>query len=149
MQQINTCRPYSDDFLYFNEETGHYELTEKALTDKVGLDLRARLSQNATVTPEVVIGTFVRTVSDMIYQFIHEYNVDNARQDCLIAAVPELRRIIQKAMEYQAVYVANVGNLYLSTKPEERAIAIDYLAQSVLNTSVACLGRSILYAGVF
>ena len=57
----------------------------------------------------------------------------------LIATVPELRRIIQKAMELQAVYVSVQGNLYLSTKPEERAVAIDYLAQSMLGTVVPCL----------
>ncbi len=140
--------PYSDDYMYFNEQTNHYELTEKALTESVGLNIRARIAESALVNPEVAIRSFCRTISDMIYQFIHQHNVDNHRQDCLIAAVPELRQIIQKAMEYQAVYVANVGNLYLSTKPEERAVAIDYLAQSTLGNVVPCLGISILFGGV-
>lgn len=141
-------RPYSDDFLFYNEQTGHYELTEKALVEKAGVNLRARMADTSLITPEVAISNFTRTVSDMIYQFIHEHNVNNARQDFLIATVPELRQIIQKAMEYQAIYVLNVGNLYLSTKPEERAVAIDYLAQSVLNNTVPCLGISILYGGM-
>ena len=144
----NTCRPYSDDYLFYDEVSGHYVLTEKALIENVGINLRERMAEGALITPETAIKSFTRTVSDMIYQFIHEHNVDNTRQDCLIATVPELRHIVQQAMEYQAVYVANVGNLYLSTKPEERLNAIDYLAKSVLANTVSCLGCSILYAGV-
>ena len=145
--QNKTC-PYSDDFLFFNEQSGHYELTEKALIERVGVNLRARMAETATVNPETAINSFNRTVSDMIYQFIHEHNANNAKQDHLIATVPELRRIIQKAMEYQAVYLLNVGNLYLSAKPEERAVAIDYLAQRILGNVVPCLGISIIYGGV-
>lgn len=144
----NQARPYSDDFLFFNKHSGHYELTEKALVERVGVNLRARMAETATINPETAIYSFIRTVSDMIYQFIHEHNANNAKQDSLIATVPELRQIIQKAMEYQAVYVLNVGNLYLSAKPEERAVAIDYLAQSILCNVVPCLGISIIYGGI-
>ncbi len=140
--------PYSDDFLYWDEVTNHYVLTEKALIESAGINIRERMAETALVNPETAIKSFTRTVSDMIYQFIHEHNVDNARQDCLIANVPELRQIVRRAMEYQAVYVMNVGNLYLSPKPEERAAAIDYLAQSILGNVVPCLGISILYSGV-
>ena len=143
----NKICPYSDDYLYYDETTNHYVLTEKALVENVGLNIRARMSDTALVNPEVAIKSFNRTVSDMIYQFIHSHSVNNRTQDCLIATIPELRQIIQQAMEYQAVYVANVGNLYLSTKPEDRAVAIDYLAQSVLGNVVPRLGYSILYTG--
>lgn len=135
----NCIQPYSDDYMVWDENTHHYILTEKALIEKAGLNLRARMGDRSLITPEIAIKSFNTTVSDMIYQFIHEHNVDNARQDMLIATVPELRRIIQKAMELQAVYVSVQGNLYLSTKPEERAVAIDYLAQSMLGTVVPCL----------
>ena len=145
--QNNSC-PYSDDYLFYDAGSGHYVLTEKALMEVYGIDVRARIAQTSTVNPESVIRNFTRTVSDMVYQFIHEHNVDNCRQDFLIAHVPELRDIIQRAMGYQAVYVMNVGNLYLSAKPEERASAIDYLCQSVLNNVVPVLGVSILYGGV-
>ena len=144
----NCIRPYSDDYMIWDENTHHYILTEKALIEKVGLNLRARMGDRSLITPEIAIKSFATTVSDMIYQFIHEHNVDNARQDFLIGTVPELRRIIQRAMELQAVYVSVQGNLYLSTKAEERAVAIDYLAKSILGTVVPCLGISILYSGV-
>ena len=78
--QNKTC-PYSDDFLFFNEQSGHYELTEKALIERVGVNLRARMAETATVNPETAINSFNRTVSDMIYQFIHEHNANNAKQD--------------------------------------------------------------------
>lgn len=144
----NKTYPYSDDYLFYDKTSGHYELTEKALIESVGVNLRARMAETALVNPESAIKSFTRTVSDMIYQFIHEHNVDNARQDRLIATVPELRQIIQKAMEYQSIYVLSVGNLYMSTKPEERAVAIDYLAQSILGNVVPSLGISIIYGGV-
>ena len=143
----NKVGPYSDDYLFYDETTGRYVLTEKALVESVGINLHERMSETAVVNPDVAIRSFTRTVSDMIYQFIHEHSADNITQDRLIATVPELRRIIQQAMEYQAVYVANVGNLYLSAKPEERAAAIDYLAKSVLGNTVPCLGCSILFTG--
>lgn len=143
----NCIQPYSDDYMVWDENTHHYILTEKALIEKVGLNLRARMGNRSLISPEIAIKSFNTTVSDMIYQFIHEHNVDNARQDCLIGTVPELRRIIQRAMELQAVYVSVQGNLYLSTKEEERAVAIDYLAKSILGTVVPCLGTSILYTG--
>lgn len=145
--QNKTC-PYSDDYLFYNEETGHYELTEKGLIVQGGVDLRTDLAAKATISPEEAINQFAQTISDMIYQFIHDHNVNNDRQDYLIATIPELRQIILRAMGYQARYVFLVGDLYLSTKPEERAIAINHLAQSVLNNTVRCLGCSILYGGV-
>lgn len=144
----NAIRPYSDDYLFYDETTEHYVLTEKALVENVGVNLRERMAETALVNPDTAIKSFTRTVSDMIYQFIHEHNVDNRKQDRLIATIAELRQIIQKAMEYQAIYVLNVGNLYLSVKPEERAVAIDYLAQSILGNVVPCLGISIIYGGV-
>lgn len=140
--------PYSDDFMKFNERTKRYILTEKGLLERAGINLRARITNNTLVSPAVIIENFCRTVSDMIYSYIHKFSGNNARQDCLIANVPELRDIIGRAMEYQAVYVLNVGNLYLSSKKEDRERAIDELAKEILGETVACLGTSILYTGV-
>lgn len=139
--------PYSDDYMRFDERTGHYVLTEHALTEYAGVQLRSRLSRSATVAPEVVIDNFTRTVSDMIYTYIHEFSVNNKMQDKLIAHNATLRQIILDAMKYQAIYVAAVGNLYLSTNAAERENAIDYIAKSMLGTVVPELGISILYGG--
>lgn len=136
-----------NNYMKLDEETGQFVLTETALLQRLGIDLRARISEGATINPEVVIGNFLRTVSDMVYQFIHEHSFNNARQDYLITHVASLRNILQRAMEYQAVYVLNVGNLYLSEKAEERVAAIDVMCKSILGTVIPELGMSILYAG--
>lgn len=146
---FNNNQPYSDDYMLWDESTNRYILTEKALNERVGLNLRARMGECSLISPEIAIKSFNTTVSDMIYQFIHEHNADNSRQDMLIATVSDLRRIIQRAMELQAVYVSINGNMYLSAKPEERAAAIDYMAQGMLGTVVPCLGVSILHTGEF
>ena len=138
--------PYDDDYMIFDKLTGQYVITEKALMDR-GINIRARLSETAGVTPEAVISTIVHTASDMIYQFIHEHNTNNAAQDCLIARCPQVRPVIFRAMLYQAVYVVNVGNLYLSTDDAERSKAIDKLAEGVLGNVIPGLGISLLYTG--
>ena len=58
-----------------------------------------------------------------------------------------MRPVIFRALLYQAVYICNVGNLYLSTKDEERGKAIDKLAESVLGNVIPGLGVSLLYTG--
>ena len=140
--------PFDDDYMVFDKLTGQYVLTEKALMDR-GINIRARLSETAAVSPETVVSMLVHTASDMIYQFIHEHNVDNAAQDFFIATCPQARPVIFRAMLHQAVYICNVGNLYLSTKDEERGKAIAKLAESTLGNVIPGLGVSLLYAGRF
>lgn len=139
--------PYSDDFMRYDEVTGHYVLTERALVERLAVDLRSRLAETSTVNPENVIENFLRTVSDMVYEYVHTYNADNSGQDRWIATLPEFRPILQRAMEYQAMYVAHVGNLYLSVDANERENAIDVLCKNILGTVVPRLGVSILYTG--
>lgn len=147
MPNIQTY-PYDDDFMIFDGVTEQYVITEKALLSR-GIDIRARLAATSTVSPENVIETVVRTASEMIYQYIHGFNADNTAQDAIIAAFPPMRERMYRALLYQAVYVCNAGNLYLSTKPEERAIAIDELAKGILNMDIPGLGVPITYAGEF
>lgn len=139
--------PYNDDYMVVDELSGHYKLTEKALIEKVGVDVRARILATSTVNPENVVEKLVQTTSDMVYQYIHECNIDNARQDYLISKVPELRPIILKAMVYQAEHVCFNGNGYVSPVKEERENAINALCKSVLNTVVPRLGVPITHAG--
>lgn len=135
-----------NEYMIVDKLTGHYVLTEAALLSR-GIDLRARLSETATVSPENVIDNIVQTASDMIYQFIHAHNINNDRQDWLILNVPSARSVIFRAMLYQAVYVCNVGNLYLSKDKDDRAAAIDELAKSILGNTLPETGFSLLYTG--
>ena len=138
--------PYDDEYMKFDEERGQYVLTEKALIDR-GINLRADFSETDTITPDAGILTIVYTASDMIYGYIHEFSVDNMRQDYLISKLPSLRKIIFEAMLYQAIYIRRVGNLYLSTDDNERKKAIDEIAKQWLGRTVPELCTSILYAG--
>lgn len=138
---MNICiKPYSDDYMVFDETTGHYVLTEKAIVERCGIDLRARLSQDATLIPEVIIKKLCRTVSDMIYTFIHDCGAYNHRQDCLIATRKELRDVVQRAMEYQMEFVLANGDLYMTVDNSEIGKEIHRMAQSELINSGLCYG---------
>lgn len=126
--------PYSDDYMVWDKVTKQYVLTEKALLERVGVNLRARMAESSLISPEVVIASFCTTISDMIYQFIYEHITESKRIIALIATVTEIRAKVQRAMELQAVYVLNVGNLYMSVKAEEREVAIDTIAKSILKS---------------
>ncbi len=135
---MNQIQPYTDDFMRFDEQSGHYVLTEKAITDKCGIDLRARLSQDKTVNADIVINRICCTVSDMIYSFIHEFSICDKRQDCLIATVPELRNAVQKAMEYQMEFFLANGSLYLSVEDSAIGKEIHRMSQNILIDSGIC-----------
>ena len=138
--------PYDDEFMVFDKLTGQYLLTEKAFLSR-GIDIRGRLSATSTINPEGAILFLSETVSAMIYQYIHEHNMNNAAQDCFIAKCPQVRPFLFRVLLFQAVYVMQVGNLYLSTDPSERANAIDPLAKSMLGNEIPGLGYSLLYTG--
>lgn len=139
--------PYSDDFMRYDEITGCYVLTEKDLVENLGLDIRARISADATVNPEAVINRLLERASNLIYGYIYEHNADNCRQNLIIATVPRAREIIRRAMENQVNYMCVQGDLSLSVKPEERALSIDQSAKTLLNTTIPEIGGSLLYAG--
>ena len=138
----NRICPYSDDYMKFDKVTGHYVLTEKALVEKCGTDIRARLSDNATVNPEAVINMLLSTVSESIYAYIHESSAYPEEKDCRIAYSEKLRAVIQKAMEHQAVYVQANGDLYMSTSSSDEGKEISKLSKSIL------LNSGLLYSGV-
>lgn len=137
--------PYNDDYMIYNKLTGRYILTEKAFTD-FGYNLRAQIVRSGTANPENIISGFFRTVSDMVYGYIHRFG-DNVQKDRLIAGLQSLRDIILQAMLYQAAYVYLNGNLLLSTDDNERKKAIDQMCIDILSTIVPELHNSILYAG--
>lgn len=138
--------PYDDDYMIFDEWSGHYILTEKALLSR-GISFRSDLSETSSVSPEADIDGFLRLVSDMIYLYIHRCNDDNLLQDKIIATSPSARKIIYNAMIYQAVYVKFVGNLLLSTDEKERSKAYDVIAIDWLNQVIPELRRPITFRG--
>lgn len=144
---MNNHHPYSDDYMTYNEITGRYILTEQDLVENLGLDIRARLAADSTVNATVVINTVCKRASDLIYGYIYDHSADNCRQQQIIACVPRVRELIRQALEHQVIYMCNQGDLSLSVKPEERKVAIDIGAISILNITIPEIGCSILYAG--
>ncbi len=133
---------YSNDFMSFDPETGRFVLTEKAINERCGINIRARLSVDKTIIPEVVINKLCRTASDMIYNYIHSFSVHNRRQDELIVARQELRRAVESAMEYQIEFLLANGDLYMSTEQKDIGNEIHRMSKEVL------LNSGILYCGV-
>lgn len=136
------CKPYSDDYMTFDELTGHYVLTEKAIVEKCAIDLRARFSNNQTINADIVINKLCRTTSDQIYEFIHQYSIHNNRQDFLIATVPRLRATIQRAMEYQLEYILGNGDIFMSLDGADSGKEIHKQSKDILINSGIC------YSGV-
>lgn len=138
----NRLCPYSDDYMTFDEISGHYVLTEKTLVEKCGTDIRTRLSDNSTVNPESVINRLLSTISDSIYVYIHDSSAYPEQKDRQIACSERLRDVIQKAMVYQAIYVQANGDLFLSTSNSDEGKEISKLSKSIL------LNSGLLYSGV-
>ncbi len=138
----NFPQPYNDDYMNFDELSGHYVLTEKAIIERCAVDIRARLSAGKAVNPEAVINKLCRTVSDMIYGFIHTYSIHTERQDFVIAHNPQMRAVVQRAMEYQMDFFLANGDLFLSVVDSEQGKEINRMSQGILLDSGIC------YAGV-
>lgn len=140
-------QPYSDNLMRYDSLTNMYYLTEEALVRR-GIDLRTRLAMTQAPNPEYVINGLLETVSEMIYNYIHEYSHFNSLQDKIINHIEQARSLIYKALLQQAVYMLKVGNLSLSIDDAVRRRAIDQNAKQTLNTTIAEIGRPITYAGV-
>lgn len=135
-------QPYSDEYMTYDEMTGHYVLTSKYALDVYGLDLFEGANDRNSANVQIAVGSFLKRVSTLIYNFIHDYSVYNERQDFLIAHDPRLRAVIQQAMGEQLVYMHMNGDLSRSSDKEKRELAIDENAKQILINSGIC------YSGV-
>lgn len=144
MNPNNNCcpKPYSDEYMIFDEMTGHYVLTSKFALDRYGIDLFEGINDRNSANTQIAVSAFLKQVSNMIYNFIHSYTIYEKRQDLMIATNPHLRSVIQEAMGEQLVYMNMVGDLSRSTDKEKRELAIDENAKQILINSGIC------YAGV-
>lgn len=138
--------PYSTEYMTFDEVTCRYVLTEAAL-EANGTQLRKRLTRNRATNATAVINRLLRRVSDIIYNYIHEFNADNKRQDEWIAKLPSGRRIIEQAMLEQCEYMLMNGDLSRSVELDKRRAAIDMSAKMTLDTVIPELGIPITYTG--
>ena len=134
-------KPYSDDYLTYNENTGRYVLTTKNLLENYGIDLNS--SANSVGAQGIL-----NMVSISIYNFIHKHNFNNEMQDYMIASTEKGRKIINDAMCMQFMYIRQAGYLSRSTDKDKRAMAIDEDAKEILSQVIPEFGCSVLYCGV-
>jgi hypothetical protein len=134
-------KPYSDEYMIFNEETNHYELTEQCALKELGINLRER-SKN-----DIAIKRFLRLASSQVYRFIHEHNTNNDYQDFIIATTESGRKIIKEAMQEQLIYLSMVGDISRIHDLQKRALYIDDNAKAVLYRTIPEIGTTICYTG--
>ena len=134
-------KPYSDDYLTYNENTGRYVLTTKNLLENYGIDLDSSANN-------VGAQGILNMVSISIYNFIHKHNFNNEMQDYMIASTEKGRKIINDAMCMQFMYIRQAGYLSRSTDKDKRAMAIDEDAKEILSQVIPEFGCSVLYCGV-
>lgn len=140
--------PYSDDFMVFDEENKRYVLTNEYVRQRLGIDLIGSANERDFSNAEIAIKHFLEEISDDIYNFIHAHNVNTAKQDYLIANVPSLRNIMQKAMGQQVIYARMNGMLAYSTDKDKQYMSVCPKSQQTLLQIVPEIGISILYTGV-
>lgn len=140
--------PYSDNFMVFDELSKRYVLTNDYVMQRLGVDLAGTANERGLVNPSTAVQHLLEEVSDDIYNFIHAHNANTEKQDLLIAHVPSLRLIIQKAMGQQLLYSRMNGFMSYSADKDKQFMAICPKARQTLLQIVPELGFSILYTGV-
>lgn len=135
--------PISDNYMTFNEKENRYVLTEQDIISNLGIDVNERLKN-----PDAV-SSLLNQISIQVYRFIHQFNVDNAFQDYVIAHTEMGRKIIKSAMEEQFIYVMVNGDLSRSTDEKKRALWFDDNAKEILMQTIPEIRTHILYSGRF
>lgn len=137
-------KPYSNDYMIYDELTHRYVLTEAAVLQKFGIDLRVAAKDNPNGVTAIL-----DTVSNMVYQRIHDANVCAELQDRIIACTSAGREIVYCAMLEQFIYVKTVGDLRRTTDRSKRDLWFDMNAETILETVIPETGKSLLYAGIY
>lgn len=134
--------PYSDEYLFFNEQTGQYEITAQNLLDNYGIELNNAVNDNPNSIKAVL-----RLATTSVYNFIHKHSLNTCEQDWIISHTESGRKIINDALCQQFLYIKQAGYLSRSTDITKRALKIDDDAAEILEQIIPEVGYSILYTG--
>ena len=137
--------PISDQYMTYDAKTKHYVLTEKDVSDNLGISLESELKTSVNN----VLASFLKQISSHCYTWIHQFNRDTKYQDFILATTEEGRDIIKRAMEQQLIYVLMNGDMSRSLDKEERAMWFDKTAEEILNEEIKEIGTSVCYTGTF
>ena len=99
------------DYLIFEENTGHYVLTDEAVQSELGVDLGASLNTSGDINPASVGERFRKRISMMIYNFIGTYGPDENFVNAKIACSDTNKRAFTNALLQQTLYVINNGDI--------------------------------------
>lgn len=138
----------SDNIMIFDEISKQLILTEQATLDN-GIQLRARLSRKKNTDPTSVIMSLTRRVSNIIYNYLHQFSLNNMAQNEFIASNEECRYIVYRAMIEQLEYMLMNGDLSRSPEISKRQLFIDESAKQTLNTVISSIGIPLTYTGVW
>ena len=138
----------SDNIMIFDEISKQFILTEQATLDN-GIQLRARLSRKKNTDPTSVIMSLTRRVSNIIYNYLHQFSLNNMAQNEFIASNEECRYIVYRAMIEQLEYMLMNGDLSRSPEISKRQLFFDERAKQTLNTVIPSIGVPLTYMGVW
>ena len=138
-------KPYSDDYMTYDEAQNRYVLTEKAVLDEYGIDLSAEALDSGNL---IAVKSILRRVSKNVYNFIHGFSCQNETQDLMIARSESGRQMIQAALLEQFLYMRVNGDLSLSSNRDERMNAVSDDVREILERRLPeYCGYSVLYSG--
>lgn len=103
--------PFDDTYMKYNRNTHRYTLTPQAAAELCNIDLNRELDASGLPNAGNLAERFLDNVSMQIYQYIYSfaYNVFAAERD--LAKQPQLRQVIQYAMQYQLMYMVANGDI--------------------------------------
>ena len=138
-------KPYSDDYMTYDEAQNRYVLTEKAVLDEYGIDLAAEALDSGNL---IAVKAILKRVSNNVYNFIHTFSNQNDVQDRMIAYSDTGREMIKSALLEQFLYMRVNGDLSLSANPNERFNAVSDDVRTMLERRLPeFCGYSVLYSG--
>lgn len=139
-------KPYSDDYMTYDEAQNRYVLTEKAVLDEYGIDLAAEALDSGNL---IAVKAILKRVSKVVYNFIHTFSNQNDVQDRMIAYSDTGREMIKSALLEQFLYMRVNGDLSLSANPNERFNAVSDDVRTILERRLTeFCGYSVLYSGM-
>lgn len=140
-------QPYTDGYLYYDENSNQYVLTQKAVLDAYGIDLAAEAVNPDNLTS---VRAILKRVTTVVYAYIHSYNTANYTQNCMIAYTQEGRKMIYEALLEQFIYMRANGDMSLTDKTKAVAPLVPtILERKLYDFSKIGLGYSVLYSGTF
>ena len=130
---MNNTYPLTDEYMRYDYTLHRYVLTQKYITDIVGIDLERRVASNQGVNGTAVIESALKLISFQVYSYIYKFNDRNVLT-WLLAKAPSAREILKEVMGIQARYVFTVGDMSL-TLDDKRTMILSPLAEDLLNNS--------------